>query len=167
MLSEAKGWAWGGGVRRWWFLRSAVPTLAAVALLVGCGGLPSLPEQQAIVARGELPLHQLSSRPILTAWGTPTYASVQRVQFFPLTSGQWVPSFRVQLGEYPKDWDLSTVVGDGLFVAYPDRGEVLGFYEDRLVYRETLPADQVHGIGKQWQREARFKTRLEGGGPSR
>lgn len=144
----------------WW-----VP--AVLTLAVACSSLPSLDEQQTLVRNGELPLHTVTSRPVLAEWGTPTYSSVQHVQFFPLTSGQWVPNFRVHLGEYPKGWDMSTVAGDGLFVAYADRGEVLGFYEDRLVYRESLPAQDIHALGKQWQREAKFKTRLEGGGAGR
>ncbi len=134
-------------------------------LLCGCSALPSPAEQERLVARGELPLHQISSRPVLSGWGAPSYSSLQRCQFFPLTTGSWMPSFRVKLGEFPQDWDLSTIIGDGLFLAYADREEVLGFYDDRLVYREQLPADQIHALGKQWQREAQFKTRLEGGGP--
>ncbi len=134
-------------------------------LLSACSSLPSPAEQERLVAQGELRFQQISSRPVLSGWGTPSYSSLQRCQFFPLTTGNWVPNFRVKLGEFPKDWDLSTIVGDGLFLAYADRGEVLGFYEDRLVYREQLPADQIHALGKQWQREAQFKTRLEGGMP--
>ena len=51
--------------------------------------------------------------------------------------------------------------GDGYFLGYPDRGELLGFLNDRLVYRERLSADEIHAIGKMWKRESMFKTRLE------
>ena len=50
---------------------------------------------------------------------------------------------------------------DGYFLAYPDRRELLGFLNDRLVYRERLSADEIHTIGKMWKRESMFKTRLE------
>lgn len=133
--------------------------------LSACSSLPSPLEQERLVAQGELRLHHISSRPVLAAWGAPSYSALQRCQFFPLSTGNWLPNFRVKLGEFPPDWDLSTIVGDGLFLAYADRGEVLGFYEDRLVYREQLSADHIHALGKQWQREALFKTRLEGGPP--
>lgn len=151
------GWMW----TRWLLVSSWA---AVLAMPMACSSLPSLDEQQALVRAGQLPLHAVTSGPVLSQWGTPTYSSIQRVQFFSLTNGQWVPNFRIRLGEYPKGWDLSTVSGDGLFIAYADRGEVLGFYEDRLVYRESLPAQEIHTLGKQWQRETKFKTRLEGGG---
>lgn len=166
MLTESKE-AFGRAGHRLCRVIKVTAARTLVFLLVGCSGLPTPAEQDQLVARGELPLHKVSSRPVLVNWGPPTYSSRQHVQFFPLSSGQWIPSFRVQLGEYPKDWDLSTVVGDGLFLAYADRGEVLGFFEERLVYRERLPIEQVHSLGKQWQRETQFKTRLEGNGPLR
>jgi hypothetical protein len=141
--------------------RCVMMTLAL--LVAGCGGMPSFTEQEHLVAKGELRLHQLSTRAILSGWGSPTYSVLQHCQFFPLSNGNWVPDFRVKLGEYPKDWDLTTVVGDGLFLAYAERGEMLGFYDDRLVYKERLSPEHIHALGKQWQREARFKTRLEDG----
>ncbi|MFO0773237.1 MAG: hypothetical protein U0172_01055 [Nitrospiraceae bacterium] len=149
---------------------SPVRVLTALIVLVVCGGCQSMPtvaEQQAAVKKGDLTVHKISSAPILAEWGAPTYRSMQHVQFFPLKNGQWMPNFRVPLGDYPKDWDLTTTSADTLFWAYADRGEVLGFVEDRLVYREAMTAEKVHVLGKQWEREARFKTRLEGGALSR
>ncbi len=133
-----------------------------VALMVAACTAVSLPdEQRRLVAEGDLRLQQITSRAVLAAWGRPSYSSVQRTQFFPLTAGNWVPGFRVKLGDLPAEWDLTTVIGEGLFLAYVDRGEVLGFYEDRLVYREHLPEKQIHALGKEWRREALFRTRLE------
>jgi len=48
-----------------------------------------------------------------------------------------------------------------VFLAYAERGELLGFIEDRMVYREQMTAAQIHEIGKKWQHEAIFRTRLE------
>lgn len=142
-------------------LRFAVVGLLFVA---GCSGLPSLAEQRRMVADGDLRLQQVSDQAVLDGWGAPSYSSVQRVQFFPLSSGNWMPSFRIKLGEVPQDWDLTTVLGDGLFLAYAERGEMLGFYEARLVYRERLPPEHIHALGKQWERESLFRTRLENPG---
>ncbi|MEK6619069.1 MAG: hypothetical protein AABY90_10285, partial [Nitrospirota bacterium] len=50
---------------------------------------------------------------------------------------------------------------EALFLGYADRGERRGFLEDRLVYREQMPAEKIHAVGKQWKREELFKTRLE------
>lgn len=143
-----------------------IACLVLASLLVGgCSGMPSPSEQSRLVAQGDLRLQQVSSQAVLAGWGPATYSVLQHSQFFPLASGNWIPNFRVKLGEYPKDWDMTTVVGDGLFLAYAERGELLGFFEDRLVYREQLSGEQLHTVGRQWQREARFKTRLEGGRP--
>ena len=85
-----------------------------------------------------------------------------------------MPRFRVALGEPPAGWNSEVISGEGYFLAYPDRGELLGFLKEevyilelfglqkeRLVYREHLPAEQIHLVGKAWQREDRFKSGLE------
>jgi len=38
---------------------------------------------------------------------------------------------------------------------------LLGFVEDSMVYREQMTAAQIHEIGKKWQHDAIFRTRLE------
>ncbi|GKS58936.1 hypothetical protein YTPLAS18_24630 [Nitrospira sp.] len=142
----------------------AAGVLLGMVLAVACSRLPSLDEQTGMVARGEWRHHQIVSEAVLKEWGTPDYSLVQRTQFYPLTTGNWIPEFRVGLGEYPKEWDLSMVLGDGLFLAYADRETLLGFYEDRLVYHEHMPPEAIHALGKQWQRDSLFRTRLEGSG---
>ena len=87
--------------------------------------------------------------------------SFGKASFFVLSDGSWIPHFRVKVGESPPNWDLSTVFGAGTFWAYEERETVLGFYQERLVYRESLGKDHIQALGKLWQREALFKSRLE------
>ena len=147
--------------------RAGTVWLLGLLILSACSVVPSMEEQRRLVAQGNLRHQQITSRAVLTEWGPPSYTALKATQFFPLTTGNWIPDFRVRVGEYPKEWDLSTIYGDGLFVAYADREELLGFYENRLVYRERLPREEIHALGKQWQREGLFKTRLEGSGSGR
>lgn len=141
--------------------------LGMVLAVVACSRLPSIDEQAGMVARGEWRHHQIVSEAVLREWGKPDYSLMKRTQFYPLTTGNWMPDFRIGLGEYPKEWDLSMILGDGLFLAYAEREILLGFYKDRLVYHEYVPSDAIHALGKQWQHESLFKTRLEGSGASR
>ncbi len=124
-------------------------------LLAACA--PSVEQQKAWVQQGDLRLEKISSRAVLDAWGAPAYQFRDFVQFYRLTNGQHVPQFRVPLGEAPTDWDSSADMGVGLFLAYPDRGQLVGFLEDRLVYFEKLPPETIHDIGKMWQREKQFR----------
>jgi hypothetical protein len=118
-------------------------------------------EQRRMVAAGSLVSQQVSRQAILFEWGPPTYQLIQRTQFFVLSDGNWIPHFRVKVGEAPPNWDFSTVFGEAVFWAYEERETVLGFYQERLVYRELLGKDQIQAMGKLWQREALFKSRLE------
>ena len=136
--------------------RSALTRIGLLALLLaGCA--PSLEQQKVWVQQGDLRLEKISSRAVLDAWGAPAYQFRDFVQFYRLTNGQHVPQFRVPLGEAPTDWDSSADMGIGLFLAYPDRGQLVGFLEDRLVYFEKLPPETIHEIGKTWQREKQFR----------
>ncbi|MGE3153669.1 MAG: hypothetical protein AB7G48_13365 [Nitrospiraceae bacterium] len=128
---------------------------------LSCSGLPPMAEQRRLIAAGGLPVHKVSRQAVLFEWGTPTYQSVQPTQFFVLSDGSWIPHFRVNVGESPSNWDLAMVAGDGIFLAYEEREMMLGFYQERLVYRESMGQDQIQAMGKLWQREALFKTRLE------
>jgi hypothetical protein len=118
-------------------------------------------EQRRLIAAGGLPVHKVSRQAVLFEWGSPTYQSVQPTQFFVLSDGSWIPHFRVKVGESPPNWDLSTVFGEGIFWAYEKRETVLGFYQERLVYHESMGKDQIQALGKLWQRDALFKSRLE------
>jgi len=83
------------------------------------------------------------------------------MQFFPVENGNYIPLFRIPPGEPPPGWDSTVVSGEARFLGYADRGELLGFLEDRLVYREHLSSEKIHAIGKVWKEEALFKTRPE------
>jgi hypothetical protein len=133
--------------------------LAAILLLAGCG-VP-LEEQKAHIRKNSLPFQVLSIQAFLETWGKPTYVHQENTQFYPVKTGNYVPRFRAPMGEPPPGWDASVVSEPAVFLGYADRGELLGFIEDRLVYREQMPASQIHEIGKNWQHEAIFKTRLE------
>ena len=139
----------------------AFPWIVASLWLVAPACSLSLYEQKELIQRNDLRLNKLSSEAVLQSWGPPAYEHRELTQFYRLSNGQWVPQFRVPLGEPPKDWDFLFVeAGPGYFLAYPDRGELLGFFGDRLVYREQLKAEQLHAIGTAWQHEALFKSKF-------
>ena len=148
---------------------STLPTCVASVLPVfmilagACGSviLPSLDEQKARIQRDEIRLHTLTSAAFLQTWGLPTYEHQELMQFFPVENGNFIPLFRTPTGEPPPGWDSTVASGEARFLGYADRGELLGFLEDRLVYREHLSSEKIHAIGKVWKEEALFKTRVE------
>ena len=77
-----------------------------------------------------------------------------------------IPRSRVASGEVPKGWDAGVHAGEGVFFVYPDQGWLLVFFDEYLVYREALDADQLDTIVKSWAYEDRFKTRLDGTSPA-
>jgi hypothetical protein len=123
--------------------------------------LPPMAEQKAKLQRNEIKFRELSSRVFIEVWGPPTYQHVETTAFYRLDDGNAIPSFRLKPGEAPKGWDNSGMADVGEFLGYAERGELLGFVDDRLVYRERVTAEQVHAVGKQWQYEDRFRTGLE------
>lgn len=137
--------------------------LAGLFLPVSCGwvSIPGLEEQKARIRSSDIVFQQLTSQAFLETWGKPSYEHREVTQFFPVRSGAWVPRFRVPLGEPPEGWLSSVQTGPGHFMLYADRGELLGFLGDRLVYREQVAADQVKAIKKLWDREALFRSSLE------
>lgn len=116
-----------------------------------------------MVQRNELRFLTLTSRAFLETWGPATYEHRELTQFFPVANGNYIPRFRVPVGEPPPGWHDAAVAGEGYFLGYVDRGELLGFLDDRLVYRERMSAEQLRAIGKMWQYESQFKTGLESG----
>lgn len=126
-----------------------------------CSALPPLQEQTSHVLNHDIQLNRLTSEAFRQAWGPPTYEHRQRTQFYPVKSGNLIPQFRVPLGEAPDEWQASIVSQEGYFLAYAERGELLGFIEDRLVFHEQVPPDEVHAIGKAWANQRLFRTRLE------
>jgi len=51
--------------------------------------------------------------------------------------------------------------GEALFLAYPDHGWLVVFFEERLVYREALTAAQLDALGRDWKHEEKFRSRFE------
>lgn len=134
---------------------------AALGFALGCSWMPSLEEQSRHVKANELLLHQLTPPAFLDAWGPPAYQHVEFMQFFVMEDKSLVPRSRVAIGEAPGGWEVNLEAGDGLFLAYPDRGWLVVFFEGRLVYRESLTTVQLHALGRSWQHEDKFRSRFE------
>jgi hypothetical protein len=133
----------------------------------GCSSLPKLDAQKQLIERGDLQVQRLTPRAFAEIWGNPTYTHQEFTHFFAMNDGSLVPQSRLALGESPKGWETGLEAGEALFLAYADRGWYLVFYEERLVYRETMPASAIHAIGKGWKYDEQFKTRLEMTSPPR
>jgi hypothetical protein len=136
-------------------------SMVAVLFVFIQGCAVPLEEQKAHIRKNTIPFQVLSTRAFLETWGTPTYVHQETTQFYPVKTGNYVPRFRVSMGEPPPGWDASVVSEPAVFFGYVDRGELLGFIDDRLVYREHMTAPQIQEVGKKWQHDAMFKTRLE------
>jgi hypothetical protein len=143
--------------------RTVVNVLGIVALgfLCGCSALPPLAEQEQHIRDNDLILHQLTPRAFVGAWGMPTYQRAEFMQFFQMKDGSLVPRSRLAIGEAPRGWEAGFDTGESLFLAYPDRGWLVVFLEEKLVYKEALPAAELHALGRSWQHEDKFKSRLE------
>ncbi|MDO8356017.1 MAG: hypothetical protein Q7U76_06470 [Nitrospirota bacterium] len=140
-----------------------VVVLLVVALgsVLGCSGMPSMEEQERHVRDNELVLHQLTPRAFVVAWGAPPYQHAEFMQFFGMKDDSLMPRSRLASGEPPRGWEVHIEAGDALFLAYPDRGWLVVFFEERLVYREALTAAQLHALGHSWQHEDKFRSRIE------
>lgn len=145
-------------------LLSALPVMV-LAVACGLSSLPSLHEQKAQILNHDIRLRLVTRQAFREAWGPPTYELRQRTQFYPVKDGNLIPQFRVPLGETPDGWEPSVVSEEGFFFGYADRGELLGFIDDRLVYREQTSPEEIHAIGKAWEKNRLFRTRLEGDRP--
>jgi hypothetical protein len=127
----------------------------------GCRRMPPLPEQERHIRDNDLLLHQLSPRAFVGAWGMPTYQRAEFMQFFDMKDGSLVPRSRLAAGDAPRGWEVGIEAGDALFLAYPDHGWLIVFFEEKLVYKEALTAAQLHTLGRSWQHEDKFRSRLE------
>ncbi len=140
---------------------AVVVLVVALGSALGCSGMPSLEEQERHVRDNELVLHQLTPRAFVGAWGAPTYQHAEFMQFFGMKDDSLMPQSRLASGEPPRGWEVHIEAGDALFLAYPDRGWLVVFFEERLVYREALTAAQLHALGRSWQHEDKFRSRFE------
>jgi hypothetical protein len=147
------------------FLRRAgwagVCVVVAIWSVLSCSGMPTLEDQERYVRNNELVLNQLTPRAFVGAWGMPTYQHTEFMQFFGMNDGSLVPRSRVASGEPPRGWEANIEAGDALSLAYPDRGWLLVFHEERLIYREALTAAQLHELGRSWKHEEKFRSRFE------
>ena len=136
---------------------------AMVALwsVLGCSGMPPLEEQERHVRANELRLNQLTPHAFVRAWGAPAYQHAEFMQFFGMKDDELIPRSRLTSGEPPRGWEVRIEAGDALFLAYPDHGWLVVFFEERLVYREALTAAQLHELGRSWQHEDKFRSRFE------
>jgi hypothetical protein len=152
-------------IRGFEFLRRAgwagVCVVATIGSILSCSAMPTLEDQERHVRNNELVLHQLTPRAFVGAWGMPTYQHTEFMQFFGMKDDSLIPRSRLASGEPPRGWEAHIEAGDGLFLAYPDRGWLVVFLEERLVYREALSAAQLHEIGRSWKHEEKFRSRFE------
>ena len=133
---------------------------AIVFSVMACSG-PTLEEQKKQILNNKIHFEGLTVQAFMETWGKPAYTHRERMQFYVLENGNSMPRFRVPMGETPEGWSNAFLSEDSTFFGYPDRGELLGFVDGRLVYREQAPAGEIHSVGKMWAREDLFKTRLE------
>jgi hypothetical protein len=140
---------------------AGVFVMVAIGSVLGCSGMPPLEEQEHHVRDNELLLHQLTPRAFVGAWGAPTYQHAEFMQFFGMKDDSLMPRSRLASGEPPRGWEVRIEAGDALFLAYPDHGWLVVFFEERLVYREALTAAQLHELGRSWQHEDKFRSRFE------
>ena len=134
---------------------------AGVFLLVGCKSMPTLEQQEQLVQTENLVLDHITSRAVVNAWGGPPFYHSEFAYFFVMPDLSLIPRSRVASGEVPKGWRGGVHAGEGVYFAYPDRGWLLVFFDERLVYREKLQPDELRTLTKGWAYEARFKTRVD------
>lgn len=128
---------------------------------VGCKGMPTLEEQQRLVQADNLVFDQITTEAVVSAWGTPPLYHSEFTYFFVMPDFSVIPQSRVATGEAPKGWKAGVHAGEGVYFAYPDRGWLLVFLDERLVYKEKLKPEELHVLAKEWSYEERFKTRLD------
>jgi hypothetical protein len=128
--------------------------------VMACAG-PTLEEQKAQIRDNKITFKGLTTQAFLDTWGKPTYQYRELTVFYLLEDGNSIPRFRVPMGESPEGWKTGVMAAEAVFFGYADRGELLGFVDGQLVYRQQVPAEEVHAAGKMWAHEQRFKTRLE------
>ncbi len=140
---------------------SALSCFLALFEVGGCKGPPTLEQQEMLVRQNNLVLEQVTTRAVVNVWGEPAHLHSEFTPFFVMPDGSMVPRSRVALGEAPKGWASQVHAGEGVFFAYPDRGWLLVFLDEHLVYKEELKPEQMQALIDNWAYEDRFKTRLD------
>lgn len=139
--------------------------LLAFVALASCKSMPTLEQQERLVQENKLVLDQVTVRAVVNVWGEPPHYRSQFTQFFVMSDLSMIPSSRVAAGETPRGWTAGVYAGEGVYFAYPDRGWLLVFHDDRLVYKEELKPEGMRALLNTWAYEDRFKTRLDGTPP--
>jgi len=144
-------------------LRVLVPLCSLLALIAagGCKGAPTLEQQERMVRGNNLVLEHVTTRAVVNVWGKPAHHHSEFTQFFVMPDLSMIPRSRVASGEAPKGWNAGVHAGEGVFFVYPDRGWLLVFLDEQLVYKEELKAEELRALVKAWAYEDRFKTRLD------
>ncbi|OQW35926.1 MAG: hypothetical protein A4E19_15835 [Nitrospira sp. SG-bin1] len=135
--------------------------IGVLALMAGCASMPTLEQQEQLVQANNLVLDQITTRAVVNAWGKPPLYHSEFSYFFVMPDFRVIPRSRVGTGEAPKGWKAGVHAGEGVYFAYPDRGWLLVFLDDRLAYKEELKAEELRALAKSWAYEDRFKTRLD------
>jgi hypothetical protein len=99
---------------------------------------------------------------VVHVWGEPPHYHSEFSHFFVMPDFRMIPRSRVGSGEVPKGWQGGVHAGEGVYFAYPDRGWLLVFLDERLIYKEEIKPDELRVLAKAWAYEDRFKTRLDG-----
>jgi hypothetical protein len=144
----------------WRFVPAIIGVVMSLFSLFACSGMP-LAEQEQKIRNNDLILRKLEPRAFVRAWGPPTYQHMEFTPFFGMKDGSLVPRSRLAVGESPPGWEAGIDAGDALFLAYPDHGWLLVFLDEVFVYREALPAEKLHEIGRTWAHEEKFRTSIE------
>lgn len=152
----------GGAARR---ILYAAGSAFCVFVMVGCQSMPPLGEQERLVRNKQLTVQRISPKAVVNVWGKPVYHHSEFTHFFVMPDKTMIPRSRVAVGEAPDGWEAGFEAGEGVFLGYPEQGWLLVFFDDQLVYREELKAEKIHALGKTWEYEDRFKTRLDGAPP--
>jgi hypothetical protein len=139
----------------------SVCSVLVLIAVESCKGLPTLQQQEALVRSNNLVLEQITTRAVVNVWGEPPHYRSEFTQFFVMSDLSLVPRSRVAAGEAPKGWSSGVHAGEGVYFAYPDRGWLLVFLDERLVYKEELKPDKMQALVKGWAYEDRFKTRID------
>ena len=132
-----------------------------LGLMVGCKSMPTLEQQEQLVQANSFVLDQITTRAVVNVWGKPPLYHSEFSHFFVMPDFSVIPRSRVATGEAPRGWKAGVHAGEGVYFAYRDRGWLLVFLDDRLVYKEELKTEELHAIAKTWAYEDRFKTRLD------